>query len=145
MRPQIYDKSGRAVILDTTSLEDDDEGSTFNVDITIETEYAPKFDPSKDVIIRNYSSSLTFSETEAMIAAQKMNKKPQKVIGQTFAGIIESIPTKLAADKQAFPFVGGDRVWGISPSMFGQCWSDYVPVPYKSVFAPSMNIRYLLG
>lgn len=62
------------------------------------------------------------------------------VIGQTFAGIIESIPEKLISDKKSFPFEIGDRVWGVSPLSFGQCWSDYVPVPYKSISHAPINI-----
>merc|ERR1719242_611690 len=99
---QKYNKRGRAVILDTTSfIEDEEEGSTFHVDLTIETNYEIEYDPTKDVIIRNYSSSLTFSETEAMVTAQRIGggrrsaTKQHGVMGQSFAGIIEYIPPKL--------------------------------------------------
>ena len=125
-------------------MEDDEDGDmAINIDLSIENDYSPKYDPSNDVIIKNYSSSLTFMETEAMITAQRNNtiqNKGKQVIGQTFAGIIESIPDKLSSDKKSFPFEIGDRVWGVSPSMFGHCWSDYVPIPHKAIAHAPMNI-----
>ena len=133
--------------MDTPSLDhDEDADMSVNIDLSIESDYSPKYDPLNDVIIKNYSSSLTFMETEAMISAQRNNKgnndnnDNKQVIGQTFAGIIESIPDKLSSDKKSFPFAIGDRVWGVSPSMFGQCWSDYVPIPYKAIAHAPMNI-----
>eukprot|EP01083_Nonionella_stella_P074418 201874_1 len=139
---KVHDKSGRAVILKTTSLEDAETEATLNVDLTITNDHSANYDPSKDVIIRNYSSSLNVSEIETMINAHKGRKDTSKngVIGQTFAGIIESIPSKLSSDKKSFPFEIGDRVWGVSPSVFGHCWSDYVPVPYKSISHAPTNI-----
>ena len=114
-----FDKCGRAVSLDTTSFVEDEEGSTFNVDLTIDTNHRIEYDPSKDVIVRNYSSSLTFSETEAMVTAQRVGSRSAKhgVMGQSFAGIIEQIPPQKEAD--SFPFEVGDRVWGLSPSLLG--------------------------
>lgn len=128
-------------------MEEDDEDGDFalNIDLTIKNDYSPKYDPLNDIIIRNYSSSLTFLETETMITAQKTgqnkNTNPnEQVIGATFAGIIESIPDKLSSDKKSFPFEIGDRVWGVSPNMFGHCWSDYVPIPHKAIAHAPMNI-----
>eukprot|EP01084_Bolivina_argentea_P300237 517650_1 len=146
---RVFNKSGRAVILNTTSLEDDEDNNiTLNVDLTIENNYWLKYDPNKDVIIRNYSSSLTFSEINNMITVQKnvnndKNKLRDVVIGQTFAGIIESIPNKLLSEKKnekSFPYEIGDRVWGISPYKFGHCWSDYISVPYKNISHAPINI-----
>merc|ERR1719334_2238025 len=59
-------------------------------------------------------------------------------MGQSFAGIIEQIPPQKEAD--SFPFEVGDRVWGLSPSLLGGCWSDYVAVPPHSVHHAPINL-----
>ena len=78
-----------------------------------------------------------------MAISQKLKKNKSGVIGQTFAGIIEHIPSELtysSTNKSAFPFEVGDRVWGVSPSIFGHCWSEYVPVPHKCLSHAPLNI-----
>eukprot|EP01084_Bolivina_argentea_P306432 529516_1 len=135
-----YEKSGNTIEIGDT-------------DFILDENFSPHYNPTKDVIIRNFSSTMTQKNVEHLLLP--FNELTQKRLFYTnFSGIIEYVNPKY---KHVYKI--GDRVWGVKPhykqllntfdsnrlsisSLLGfkpnpyshnNAWSDYV----------SVNIRYI--
>ena len=79
-------------------------------EFVLDENFSPGYNPKKDAVIRNYSSSLT--QINSSHLELPFNELTQKRLFYTnFCGIIEYLPSRYLGK----PYKIGDKVWGIKP------------------------------